>query len=691
MYSMAYRVWSSCRAKEALRSVSKVVPHSVQGGLPMRQAKAIWYEVAQVLEAAYLEEEPLHGIMLDLTKAFNMLPRFPLWVALRALNFPEGVLRAWVGFVSGQVRRFRVRQSVGDGLVSCRGLPEGCALSVFGMVIVDWLLDEWLKRVHPTVVLQAFVDDWGVLFRVIESFQGIWTAIMEFTSLMDLTLDMRKTKVWSTTSEARGKLRDTTLQVAYAARNLGAHQNFTRHCWNSVLQARLKTMPDVWSRLRASLSPYVAKVRAVVQFGWPRALHGISVVHLGLSHFKVLRTGAMRGLRADRKGANPLLHLSTNGMHVDPEGWTFLQTVRDARDMGGFEQIQRFLALFASKDLDLPKNGPTAVLLTRLEKVGWSVGTNGLVQDRFGSFSVFGVSWDEFVLRARLAWGTVLSLHVGHRPSFQGIELADLGELQKALKQFGPLDLVYLRCHLDGTLFTQNGRARFRQDVTDKCPWCSDKDGFYHRAWTCPYFADCRAHLTQEQLDLVPSLPRCLSEHGWPVILPEWEVLAGWFSGGNGFHQLSSFELPRALHDQFVDVFVDGTAAFPKEAKLRYAAWVVTCAPGGPGTLDNQVVAGGHVRGLVQSPYRAELSAVHAALQWAADQHIKVRIWGDCQGVCQGVRRLLRGGRVKTNGPHSDLWQAIRTLLDGIDASDVVVCKVMSHGDVKQATSPLEE
>lgn len=162
-------------------------------------------------------------------------------------------------------------------------------------------------------------------------------------------------------------------------------------------------------------------------------------------------------------------------------------------------------------------------------------------------------------------------------------------------------------------------------------------------------------------------------------------------SGGYGFQQLSSFNPPKKWHDQWVDLFLDGTAAYPREAKLRYAAWVVTCAPDGPGSLDNHIVEGGHVEGLVQSPYRAELSAMLAAMRWASHRHFKARLWCDCQGVCQGVRRLLRGGKVRINKPHSDLWQAIADLIAEGDPSDWVVCKVVSHGDYSKATSPLEE
>ena len=145
VYSLLYRVWSTERAREALRSIAAVLPASVQGGVPARQAKTIWYELASALELAYMQGTELHGVLMDIQKAFNNLPRHPLWHALNGLCFPVPTLRAWVNFVSIQTRRFRVRRSVGEPLRSTCGLPEGCALSVFGMVVVDWVLDLWIS------------------------------------------------------------------------------------------------------------------------------------------------------------------------------------------------------------------------------------------------------------------------------------------------------------------------------------------------------------------------------------------------------------------------------------------------------------------------------------------------------------------------------------------------------------------
>ena len=690
VYSLLYRVWSSERAREALRCLAKVLPDSVQGGVPARQAKAIWYELATALEQSYFQGTCLHALLMDIQKAFNNIPRRPLWYALALLQFPEPSLRAWVGFVSKQTRRFRIRQSVGTPLVSNCGLPEGCAFSVFGMVVVDWILDLWLHAQNVPVCLRTFVDDWGLLFHDAGVFERAWAAIETFTGHMDLALDLSKTRVWSNTSTARKEFRSSQVAVTMAARNLGAHQNFTRHCHNAELQKRLAKLPQVWVRLRASQGPYRHKLTAIHMMAWPRALHGISVVHLGDCHFRVLRSGAVRSLRADRKGANPSLHLASSSVLSDPEAWAVLQTLRDARDLGNPSQTEAMLGLFAQGGEDLPRNGPTSVLLSRLGRIGWAVGGQGLVQDRFGTFSVVHTAWDELVLRFKLSWGQVLADEVAHRPTFSGIEHVDLPELYRALAKYGPVDQVYLRCHLDGTLFTQNGRAKFDPSVSATCPWCPAKDGFHHRAWECPHFAQCRTHFTPEQLAVVGSLPSCLVDHGWPVVLPEWELYVGLLLRVDGLPRVSPV-VPPVASEALVDLFTDGTGAYPRHPKLRFAAYAVTMAPGGPGTLDNSLLLGGHVNGISQTPYRAELLAMLAAATWACQRQQPVRIWCDCQGVVTGMRRLLRRLPLKRNRPHSDLWDQLGSLVGSMDAGMLQIHKVVSHGQISLATGPMEE
>ena len=366
-----------------------------------------------------------------------------------------------------------------------------------------------------------------------------------------------------------------------------------------------------------------------------------------------------------------------------------LQTIRDARELGGLSRVESMLGLFAHAD-NLPKNGPTAVLKERLDRVGWVVGGNGLVQDGLGNFSLMHIGWDELVLRFNLAWGQVMAHATSHRSSFHGIQHVDLVELRLALRPYGPADLVVLRCHLDGTLYTQNGRAKFQPGVSSQCPWCDQKDGFFHRAWLCPFFEDCRSHVSPEQVAVIPQLPECLSAHGWPVVLPEWEVLSALFLTPKVVHQSPVGPLS-VEPTKWFDVFVDGSASFPREPKLRYAAWAVTLAVGGIGSLEHRVLLGGHVAGLIQSAYRAELTAILEALRWAKQCNVSVRVWTDCLSALKGVRALLHGKGVKINRSHSDLWLQIADLVQEHGADRIQLVKVVSHAEVSKAADPVEE
>ena len=139
--------------------------------------------------------------------------------------------------------------------------------------------------------------------------------------------------------------------------------------------------------------------------------------------------------------------------------------------------------------------------------------------------------------------------------------------------------------------------------------------------------------MTPCQLAALSSLPACLVDHGWPVVLPEWEVVVGWYLRDDGLCRMSPVEPSVRSQPQLLELFVDGTGAYPGDVKLRFAAWAVTAAPGGIGSKDNQLLMGGHVVGLSQTPFRAELTAVLHASLWAVKHNRPIRIWCDCQGV----------------------------------------------------------
>ena len=690
VYPLPYRVWSSGRSKEALLALSKVLPQSIQGGLPGRHPKVIWYELALTIEWAHAHNSPLQGLVVDLRKAFNTVPRLPIWQALELLGFPSGIARAWASFVCGQARRFKVRHSVSDPIFSCTGYPEGCGLSVFAFALLDWMLDFWAHASRCDLQLRSFVDDWHLTFPDVRQSVAVWDCLLAFAGALDLQIDPSKSYAWAAEGKDRLLLREGPLSVQLCARALGAHHNF---CWrkgNNTFVLRIKGMKQTWTRLRLSLSPYKYKLIALGVMAWPRALHGVSVVPLGLSHFQTLRSGAMRGLKADRIGANPILHLSTTSWHGDPELWAIIQTIKDAREFGGADKIGSMLAWFVSVPEGLPSNGPSAVLHSRLCRLGWRVETNGLVSDQFGCFDLFNAPWEEVLFRVRLAWPTVMELVVQHRPSLHGLARADIGELHKQLNSYGAVDQVYLRCHLDGTVYTAQCRSKFRE-VSDRRPFCTEaKDTFFHRAWECPALASVRPVIPSHVQQIIRNAPACLSCHGWPVRPPEEDDLIRALLAIPLVDCPS--ELPCGLVSGVLDFFIDGTASMGEDAKLRLGAWSVTAAGTIAGGLwDNLLLCAGHVVGVVQTSFRAELEAMRMAVLIAVKHQRRVRIWSDCMSVVRGMRKILEGRLSwKVNQPHAVVWRDIQLLVRQVPDSWIEVVKVVSHGGLEAATTEVE-
>ena len=686
VFPLLYRVWSSARARQAMMMLSQVLPGSIRGGVPSRESRTIWYELAQTIESSQIWDVSSQGIVLDVCKAFNSLPREPIWLILKHLAFPENILFPWAKFVFQAKRRFKVRSSTGRPIESCVGFPEGCALSVFGMTVLDWLVSEWVASLvgHP-IDMVAYVDDWQLMFAEVADFQMVWHAINLVVEALDLQLDRAKSFVWASLTRDRLCLRDAPIQIALAARDLGAHQNFCRKAGNKTVVDRITSMQQLWMVLRACHSPYRLKAQALQQLAWPKALHGISIVRVGNQHFRSLRTGATKALNAAKIGANPKAHLSTITLTSDPEAWTILQTLKDARTLGNHGALKNCIALLAAGDTAVPSNGPSAILVDRLASLGWVVGSDGRFFDQFGGFDPLSCSWAEVKLRAQCGWPKSLAVELSHRKSFSGIQFADVDMASSSLLQYGEADRVFLRSAMDGTLYCDIGKEKHERGSDSKCLYCGESDSFFHRIWCCKAFEECRKD--SKFRCIIDQLPQCLSCHGWPLLSFAWTKLAGYL---DNLPRLDNVILwPADPLPPVVDLFVDGSCACPNFKRVRFASWAVTLAMPNFSQYDYKLLQTGHLQGMVQSSYRAELTALTAAFRIALHMQGRIRIWSDNQAAVRMGRQLLRVQAVSSQATHSDLLQEMADL--AIHLQDrVEIAKVVSHCDYWQAEDAAE-
>ena len=677
VYPLVYRVWSSARARQFLKAFAKVTPPGLRGGLPARQSKSIWFEVAMALEADHASQPSLLGVVADLQKAFNTIPRQPLWQCLIAMRCPAWLIHAWGAFVNQQTRRFKVRNSVGPGIPSDCGFPEGCGLSVCAMAVLDLLLDAWMVCQFPQLQVLTFVDDWQLIHRDITTHQAVEARLLSFVDLLDMQLDRKKTFTSSTNADTRAQLRKGQFRVVHHAKSLGVHANFTKQQGNKTLVDRIRSMGSTWKLLRRSLSPYSAKVASLRVLAWPRALHGVGVTSLADSHFATLRTGASLGLRTNRVGASPVLRLAQHGFTYDPEGWAILSTIKDFRDFANPDYVETTLSKVSSGDIQLPVNGPIAVLMARLARVGWKISSNGGFVDDIGEFSVFHSHIDAIRSRIAFAWPRLMAGEVSHRKTSSGLHRADIAETIRVLKLFNDSDRVYLQCALDGTLYTNNGKQHRKQATEEShlCPMCQQPDGFRHRLWHCSGFRDLRTALVGDLQEECENMPDCHSCHAW-ALKPESHVTLMQY-----FEAIQPLDVCRyrldLCDDEQLDLFVDGSCSATTEMALRFASWAVTVAHWKGSPLEHSVVAAGWVSGLHQSAFRGELEAMAHALTIASLVGKPCRIWSDCQGVVNGVRRLQQGiWRLSPNMSHFDRWEQIQQCLE---SAEVVIMQVYSH------------
>ena len=129
VFALCFRVWSSIRARQALRHIASFAPAGLSGGLPGKGAAEVWWSLQREVEQALVFGEPFIGASVDLSKALNNLPRTPVFALALKAGLPVELVRAWSGAVTAGTRRFRVRDSIHWStphcmLWFCRGGPH---------------------------------------------------------------------------------------------------------------------------------------------------------------------------------------------------------------------------------------------------------------------------------------------------------------------------------------------------------------------------------------------------------------------------------------------------------------------------------------------------------------------------------------------------------------------------------------
>ena len=646
--SLTYRVWATVRAKQALHHLSQFSPPTMFGMTPGRSAQSVWYGLQHAVETAHLSKEALCGVVSDLEKAFNFLPRLPVLAYAVHMGLPFPVVRGWTAAVSTLQRRFKVRNCVGPPIASLTGFPEGDPMSCVAMSLVCLGYHSFLASVAPGSTAISYVDNWEAMGSSPAQALAAYQGMQDFCVAWDIRLDESKTVFWATTAADRRHLRQLGHEVLHCARDLGGHLQFSRQATNSTVTSRVLAMEELWPKLQSSHAGYDAKLRAIVTAAWPRAFYGISICSIGSKYVLALRTAALRGLGLSRPGANPAIHLAmVEHPKADPGFVPFRASVLDLRIQLAPEVACAVLDhLSTAPAVNCP--GPAGLFLQRLHAVGWVWDpSRHLICDAVSSFDLWQCSPQELQFRLCDAWRTAVARQCCRRPGFQGLDTADVDLTRRSLDKLAASDKASLRIALNGTFFTQDALKHFDMHLTGRCRFCGEQDSLPHRVYDCGFFREGREATGFADLVSARDLLPAQGLHAWGQQAPSLSLLRG---------QLAALrdEPHSALDLGGMDLFTDGACLQPQQPCLRLASWaIVSDTPAGTPS----VVASGPLPGMFQSTFRAELFAVRTLLRIARACTSPFRIWTDCLGVVRKVRTLRSAVRPPAAmAPNADLW-----------------------------------
>ncbi|CAE7506880.1 aquIMA [Symbiodinium sp. CCMP2456] len=683
LLSCAYRAWSGIRARQALRWLAGLLPPTALGFMPQREASQFWWLLEAQIELACQSDLPLAGYCTDVIKAFNALPRQPVFDIAEWIGMPTNLLSPWQCFLSGLERRFIIRREVGEAVTSTVGFPEGCALSTVGMSLVCLCFHAYIEAFTSQAVPHSYVDNLCCTAQSVGQLAAGINVSRTFLDMFSLSTDEDKTYVWAVRPDLRQQLKGLGIRIVDHARELGGYISFGRATKNSDLVQRCHAMAPWFGRLKRSPCAFREKLYALPAKFWAYALHGIAGCPLADAHFASLRAQAVRALGCNTAGSSSMLRLSTCGtMEADPGFYQLWCALRDLRRMAA--KNDRVLSLwraFMSGFQGQLLPGPFSKLLQVLGQIGWRVDTPPCIVDHEG-FEHNLLLMPSTLLRklSEQAWLNYVASRHRHRSTMHDLHGIDLSLLEADTGRFSALNQARLAALRSGAFMFGTSLSKFDATNDGLCPSCGIPDTPEHRVCHCPRFAAARCPYSWVCAEW-PNLPECLRTHLLPPSNPHLPALHTQLS------QLpdrsAQFASSRCT-DGPQHVFCDGSCLLTTTPSFALAAWGCVNATTG------DILACGSVPGLAQTAQRAELWGAIASLKWGLRMEASLTLWTDSTMVGKGIRRLLCGLDMG-DSENLDLWQLLAELVAAFPAGQLIVQHVPSHLDPARGTSPFED
>ena len=115
------------------------------------------------VETAINANEELCGIVVDIIRCFNAIPRKPLLEIFNRMRVPWQYTTALKPMLDHLVRYLEIGGTLGEPVPSTTCIPEGGAFSVAGMVALAGWVAMNIESEFNGLECIFYADNWGVL------------------------------------------------------------------------------------------------------------------------------------------------------------------------------------------------------------------------------------------------------------------------------------------------------------------------------------------------------------------------------------------------------------------------------------------------------------------------------------------------------------------------------------------------
>ena len=672
--SRVYRLWARFRAAEALEHLGNIIPTEVSGVVGHVSSECLQALVADLLEQACEDRMGKCGLVIDLRKCFNLVPRKPSFELLAKAGIPLEVIRALKGMLVHLCRHIELGGGIGEKQLASCGIPEGCPFSIPIMACLSWFVTMCVQRRVVDVVTPCFADNWGIICNSVADLQISMDELEKCVHLLKMEIAPDKSWVWGTTSQIRRHLKHVQLcgmkpKLELNAVDMGCDMAYGQKIHKEIFKKRWAKAKGVLRRIQRKRLPKKFKQTMALTAGIGATTYGSCLHFVTTDDWKRIRGPFAASIGRCHGGANALLGLSCVGDISDPE---LLGAIRRCcfwrRFCKTFPHRQDTFLNRVASEVHVGRVGPAIAFQKTMLAIGWTCMQNGeMIHESGIALNWFYCAKQWLVHMMRWAWSFHVCKNMKERKGFD-IDAFDVTAFRRSFIGREPFEQGILAAWASGKHATNDVLSKFNRNIqTDRCPLCGERDDKYHRVFVCKG-VDALRKQHSTAINFAKSKQACWNFGILPLDIQPLFLKS---SFAITFPEL---ELPVKNHE-LVRIFTDGSCFFGDNHIYAFGGSAAILVTNGP---RYKVVETSILPGIFHSAFRAEIYGVELALR----NHWKVHLFIDCQAVVNDLNKILElihCGASLPDFEHDEFWGRIVWHLSRRGIEDVLVTKVRSH------------